>query len=560
MSLHLSFLCRGESLAAGCPAAFVEFLDPAGQSLGFLSNQGVPAGEKWTRGWLHFRAPDGAATCRVQLTLLQATGACRFADPRLQVWHGLDLSELSEVSLDEIFDAAGLWRPNMYSHGFYDPSKALCRGEVRMIAPSWDAVRDGHLRLPLRLRNTSSVARTVAVSLCLTQVGAAEHRRSPERRVMLAADESVKVETACAIPAWDFCEAALRGEVDGREIFCATDRYFLARRDAIMPARHAFPPVPVERIIQKLVAEHELWETQRRRDGSWGERERPGAACTRPLQREVVWRVIEYLSILRLVPVPFLEARVAAGLDWLVADQDPSGAFRWWRTPEGTIDINSLYDGGCAGRALVEGYAYLGDARYERASRRELEWEMRTRLAGNTNYNSFSIWHAAGRYQFLRDADALEHALWRNRESVFRDQTADGSWARHNGWTCYVSIIVRGLTALYAALPEGHVLKADVRQRTIAAVNALIGRQLPDGQLAASFTDKTTHPGWYLGTFGMAARDLQVDLGPAIHGALTQTPDDGGFGPYLEYLAQAFPERKDEIVQRLRTAFSTGGG
>jgi hypothetical protein len=117
-----------------------------------------------------------------------------------------------------------------------------------------------------------------------------------------------------------------------------------------------------------------------------------------------------------------------------------------------------------------------------------------------------------------------------------------------------VAIILRGMTALYAALRKGDPLRPDLRQRAVAALNSLIARQRPDGRVGNSLFDENDATDYSLYAFTGAARDLDLDIVPAIHGVLAHEHAGGGYAAYLEYLARRDAAARDDIAGRLRAA------
>lgn len=235
--------------------------------------------------------------------------------------------------------------------------------------------------------------------------------------------------------------------------------------------------------------EHDLQHAYRG-DGRWGwggraGRNREADAGSQPLCRETSSRVTAYLMALKYLGHDSAYAQLArAGLDALLAQQFPEGAFPWWRRgdrpePAGT---DGAYETGQAGEAMAMGYDYFGDRRYLEASRRALAWYDDYRLDKNNNYPAFAVWHLAAAAQLQNDSDALEKALVLTSRCVLRGQTLDGGLPGHNDYTCYLEICLVALAKLAAALQEDHPLRPALRARAVRMTNQLLTRLGADGR------------------------------------------------------------------------------
>ncbi len=256
--------------------------------------------------------------------------------------------------------------------------------------------------------------------------------------------------------------------------------------DRFVPARRAFPPVTAAAARTRFLAMHRWMEHLYNGDGSWGRgyADWPGQpAVTHPLTRFTGYCVLGYLVAGEVEPDPVFRERAAAGLAYLLREQDPSGAFRWYWTVEGKLGDDALYETGIAGRALVAGYEATKDRRYLDASARAAAWELAAPISANANYNLFAVWHLAAHYRASRDGKVLDGAVARARAAL-RGQTPRGCWSdAHNQRMWYHGIILRGLVELAAALPEAHADRAAIVGAAVRAANHVIRAQRDDGAL-----------------------------------------------------------------------------
>ena len=164
-------------------------------------------------------------------------------------------------------------------------------------------------------------------------------------------------------------------------------------------------------------------------------------------------------------------------------EQTPGGAYKWYWTPAGSVDGNSLYDTAIAGRALVAGYEQFKDKRYLDASAKAARWAMAQPVSGNANYDLFAVWHQAAHYRLAKDKAVLASAVNRTVRTL-KNQLPNGMWSdHHNQQINYHCIIARGLVELLDAMPAKHPQRETIRAGATRAVNHIIAEQDLDGSL-----------------------------------------------------------------------------
>lgn len=117
------------------------------------------------------------------------------------------------------------------------------------------------------------------------------------------------------------------------------------------------------------------------------------------------------------------------------------------------------FDNGVAGVALVQLFEATRDDRYKRAAIRAADWASARPVVTNWNYNSFSVFLLAEVYRITGDKKYLESARRKTRLGILPGQLTEGPrqgrWAdAHNARPAYHYIMVRGLAALAAVMPQ----------------------------------------------------------------------------------------------------------
>ncbi len=262
----------------------------------------------------------------------------------------------------------------------------------------------------------------------------------------------------------------------------------MAQTPDIRRSDHTFTPLTVEALAARFARAHEVFETIRNEEGSWGQgysvlipERKPDV--THPLMRYPGYAVLGYLAAWQAQGKPIYRQRAIEGLAYLLSAQDQTGAFRWYWTNEGLLGEDALYSTGIAGSALVAGYNALGDKRYLDASARAAKWEASMPLSGNANYNLFAVWHMAAQVRAMHDEAVLDSAAAK-AAATLAGQTQEGCWSDdHNQYLSYHSIIVCGLVELLSVLPKDHPQYATIHDGTVRAVSFLISRIHADGSL-----------------------------------------------------------------------------
>ena len=273
-----------------------------------------------------------------------------------------------------------------------------------------------------------------------------------------------------------------------REMKRAAERFKPVPHDRILPARRAFLAPSAEECRNRFLLAHRLLESVYNDDGSWAKGYSSWSAlnrprCTHPLVRWTARPVLAYLAAHAVDSGTIYGRRAREGLEWLLGEQTEAGAFKWYWTPAGSVDGNSLYDTGIAGRALVAGYERFKDKRYIEASTRAAKWAMGMPVSGNANYNLFTVWHLAAHYRATRDRAVLDAAVVRTLKTL-KGQTGTGMWSdHHNQQMCYHAIITRGLVELLSVLPDDHPDRDRIEAATVRAINHVIVEQGQDGSL-----------------------------------------------------------------------------
>ena len=117
------------------------------------------------------------------------------------------------------------------------------------------------------------------------------------------------------------------------------------------------------------------------------------------------------------------------------------------------------YDNGVCGVALFELFEASMEARFRDGALAAADWAIERPCVTNWNYNSFSVYLLATAYGVTHDPKYLDAAREKARLGVLPGQLHDGPrkgrWADpHNARPAYHYIMVRGLCALFAVLPD----------------------------------------------------------------------------------------------------------
>ncbi|MDA0746927.1 MAG: hypothetical protein O2954_10435, partial [bacterium] len=267
---------------------------------------------------------------------------------------------------------------------------------------------------------------------------------------------------------------------------CLPDGFPAAHRDRITDARHTFAPMDRPTLEQTFRTAHETCQRGRNPDGSWGQKEdgtpveyrTPGNLILGYLYAHETLANDEYLTI------------ATAGLEYLLTQQEESGAYRWWRPgyPEGVFNQRDpFYDTGWAGLALAEGYRITGENKYLDAVRKAADWTLTCPFTGNNNYDAFALWFLALLFELSSEQKYLDAAVHRAEGGTFFAQLPRGGWPGHNFHIGYQSITANGLASVYNVLPKDHPFRNPLEERLCMALNFSTFLQDPKGD---------HHQGW----------------------------------------------------------------
>ena len=253
-------------------------------------------------------------------------------------------------------------------------------------------------------------------------------------------------------------------------------------RDRTISCLYDFEPVRRKQLVDYFQVCHEICEQDRNPDGSWGKGYNSQELSFHPLYRSVANIILGYLIGYRLFGEETYRDRAVGGLHYLLDEQEPNGAYRWWYTREGVLnDRDCFYSSGWAALALVEGYRMLGDERCLSAVRRVADWTVRCPATGNNNYDAFALWFLGPLFEITGEEAYLESAVRRTEEAIFVAQCPHGGYPGHNSYVGYQLIILKGLASLHKALPRDHPFAPALRRRLILATNNVIYKQSDSG-------------------------------------------------------------------------------
>lgn len=255
--------------------------------------------------------------------------------------------------------------------------------------------------------------------------------------------------------------------VPGRRL---TDGFPVAPRDRVIDANYAFEATDADALDAAFRTAHSECEACRNPDGGWG----AVADAEKPAYRWPSNVILGYLYGYEALDDEQYRKLAVGGLDYLLAQQDENGAFRWWYkgVPGGVMNQrDNFYDSGWAGLALAEGFRVTGEEKYLDAVRKAADWTTTCPFTGNNNYDAFALWFLSLLYSFTGEEKYLETAIWRTRGGVFFAQLPRGGWPGHNFHIGYQSITANGLASLYDVLPTDHPFSDPLRDRLCAALN-----------------------------------------------------------------------------------------
>ena len=179
------------------------------------------------------------------------------------------------------------------------------------------------------------------------------------------------------------------------------DGFPVAPRDRIVDANYAFDATDAETLDAAFRTAHAECEACRNADGGWG----TVPDAEKPAYRWPSNVILGYLYGYEALGDEQYRKLAVGGLDYLLAEQDENGAFRWWYkgVPGGVMNQrDNLYDTGWAGLALAEGFRVTGEEEYLDAVRRAADWTTTCPFTGNNNYDAFALWFLSLLYSVHR--------------------------------------------------------------------------------------------------------------------------------------------------------------
>lgn len=210
---------------------------------------------------------------------------------------------------------------------------------------------------------------------------------------------------------------------------------------------------------------------------------------------------------------PELTKLAREGADWLIARQHSGGGFPMpvgpalnprekvgylmermlkehpdmvvdgW-IPDDRGDGGLQFDNGLCGTALVEAWDLTKDDRYLAAARRAADWATAQPMVTNWNYNAFSAGFLARLARATGESKYLDAAVEKARVGVLPGQMKSGRWFdAHNACAVYHNILLRDLLEVFAALPESHEFRTEVRGSLVRGLD-----QAADETVAQGFT------------------------------------------------------------------------
>jgi len=145
------------------------------------------------------------------------------------------------------------------------------------------------------------------------------------------------------------------------------------------------------------------------------------------------------------------------------------------------------FDNGLCGVALFELFELSKEDRFQKGAVAAADWAVNRPCVTNWNYNSFSVYLLATAYRVTHDSKYLAAAKEKTLLGVLPGQLLDGPnkgrWVDpHNARPAYHYIMIRGLTALFAVLPEDDEDDGD-RERIATSIRTAM--QARNGEFAS---------------------------------------------------------------------------
>ena len=150
--------------------------------------------------------------------------------------------------------------------------------------------------------------------------------------------------------------------------------------------------------------------------------------------------------------------------------------------PDDRGDGGLQFDNGLCGTALVEAWELTHDDRYLAGARRAGDWASAQPLVSNWNYNAFSAGLLGRLARATGERKYLDSAVEKARVGVLPGQMKSGRWFdAHNACAAYHNILLRDLLEVFAALPESHDFRAELRDALVRGLDQAAGETVAQG-------------------------------------------------------------------------------
>ena len=150
--------------------------------------------------------------------------------------------------------------------------------------------------------------------------------------------------------------------------------------------------------------------------------------------------------------------------------------------PDDRGDGGLQFDNGLCGTALVEAWELTHDDRYLAGARRAGDWASAQPMVANWNYNAFSAGLLGRLARATGERKYLDSAVEKARVGVLPGQMKSGRWFdAHNACAAYHNILLRDLLEVFAALPESHDFRAELRDALVRGLDQAAGETVAQG-------------------------------------------------------------------------------
>ena len=248
--------------------------------------------------------------------------------------------------------------------------------------------------------------------------------------------------------------------------------------DRLLPVKHKFARPLDAGVLRRFEAHHAASEKRYRGDGSWESRDtlagKPGGEKQPPDLRATYQRVEGYLG-----------AYTATGRDVYLQRANEGAAYLLRVQQESGIIGDNYYSSGQGGVSLVHAWQKTRHQEYLDAVERVVGHFNQVEPSWNYNYNMMLTEAALAWAQATDNYDKIAAKLQTEMlQSTLREQRPWGGWAGHNSRIGYHCANMSAFCQLYQALPKDKKydqMRAELKQRVIAALNRMIREQVPEG-------------------------------------------------------------------------------